>query len=166
LYEDFSNLDGISLARHPHPEPTELGSTSSQAAPSLLSQYYFFLTENSKGNPCCAENFIERKKKQNCCGADSFIYFFCVKSVFSLLDHLCIAILLLMVNFYGTDVIKSCCGVDSFIYSCFGRLGDFWMGRCPTFRPVLATRSPDLGNVDSLKEVCICNFVDISGCLV
>jgi hypothetical protein len=22
---------------------------------------YHFLTENSKGNPCCAENFIERK---------------------------------------------------------------------------------------------------------
>jgi hypothetical protein len=26
---------------------------------------YIYLTENSKGNPCCAENFINMKKKQH-----------------------------------------------------------------------------------------------------
>jgi hypothetical protein len=36
------------------------------------------------------------------------------------------------------------------------------MRKCQTIGPVLATRSPGLGNVDNLKEVCICNFVDIS----
>lgn len=35
------------------------------------------------------------------------------------------------------------------------------MRRCQTdVGPVLAARSPGLGNVDNLHQVCTCNFID------